>query len=81
MWFQCCALRPGFSAGFIVPVSKPFQRSGFRVGFRVVLQIRFRGLVSEPGFRVDFRIAALLLVFLIIELLLEDLDIPCIYLW
>ena len=40
--FQC-----QFQSGFIVPAAKPFQRSGFRVGFKVVLQIRFQGLVSK----------------------------------
>ena len=56
MWFQCFALRPGFSvgfkSGFIVPVSKLFQRSGFSVGFKAVSIWR----VFKFGFKVCFSI-------------------------
>ena len=44
--FQC-----RFQSGFIVPVSKPFQRSGFRVGFKAVSM-----LTKWPGFKFGFKV-------------------------
>ena len=49
----CCVARfqCQFQSGFIVPVSKPFQRSSFRVGFKAVSM-----LAKWPGFNVGFSI-------------------------
>ena len=44
--FQC-----RFQSGFIVPVSKPFQRSGYRVGFKAVSM-----LAKWPGFKSGFKV-------------------------
>jgi len=52
-----------FQSPVSYPVSKWFQcsliSSGFRCGFKAFSQLRLQSLVSEFGFRVDFRIAVL----------------------
>ena len=44
--FQC-----RFQIGFILPVSKPFQRSGLRVGFKAVSM-----LAKWPGFKFGLKV-------------------------